>query len=82
MIEDWRYTPERLDDRRFCLAALVMCGHQIDRNVYEFCHDYTSSGQCQGMLSKYEGSTANPQAFRDVAAAYLSYRKELGLDKE
>jgi len=78
MNEDWRYNPERLDDRRFCLAALIMKGVQVDRTVYAFCHDFTSSGACEGMLKKYEGSHADPRAFTDVHEAYLSYCHETG----
>ena len=70
--------PERLDDRRFCLAALIMKGVQVDRTVYAFCHDFTSSGACEGMLKKYEGSHADPRAFTDVYEAYLSYCHETG----
>tara|TARA_B100002019_G_scaffold170606_1_gene147494 strand:- start:562 stop:813 length:252 start_codon:yes stop_codon:yes gene_type:complete len=83
MNDDWRYNPERLDDRRFCLAALVFSGCQIDRQVYEFCHNFTSSGECQGLLQKFEGDKASPEAFTAVYEAYLSYRQEvLGLDRE
>jgi hypothetical protein len=73
MIEDWRYNPERLDDRRFCLAALVMHGCQIDRKVYEFCHDYTSSGACQGMLGQVTEGKGAPEAFRVVYDAFQSW---------
>ena len=76
MIDDWRYNPERLDDRRFCLAALVMHGCELNRKVYEFCHDFTSSGACQGMLSKLQDANGSPEAFRLVYDAYQTWLVE------
>jgi len=76
MNEDWRYSPERLDERRFCLAALILHKVPIGRKAYEFCHDFTSQGMCRGILDEYRGNAADPAAFKAVYETYLSWLHE------
>lgn len=77
MNEDWRYHPERLEERRFCLGALVHHKVPIDRRAYDFCHYYTSSGACTGLMERY--TQFEPGVFDQVKDAYDSYCYEQGL---
>lgn len=81
MNDDWRYNPERLEERRFCLSALVMKGVVIDKKVYAFCHDFTSSGACQGLLEKFLGK-ADAAAFEEIYLAYQTYLMETDMGPE
>jgi len=77
MNEDWRYNPERLEERRFCLGALVHHKVPIDRTVYDFCHWFTSTGSAKGLLESYH--EFSPKVFDDIKDAYDTYCYEQGL---
>lgn len=81
MIDDWRYTPERLEERRFCLGALIYHKIPIDRKVYQFCHDFTSSGACKGLMERYK-EKGQMAIWREVLDAYETYCHETDMGPE
>ena len=77
MIPDWRYNPERLEERRFVLAALIQSGVVIDRKCYQFCHDFTSQGSALGLMEKYKDWATPDQIFEAIHQEYLKYLEEV-----
>jgi len=77
MIPDWRYSPERLQERRFVLAALIQRGVVVDRKCYQFCHDFTSQGSATGLMEKYKEWATPEQIFDAIYAEYQKYLEEV-----
>ena len=75
MIDEWRYTPERLEERRFCLGALMFFEISIDKDAYYFCHEYTESGNCKALVDEFheKGQTYLWQQIKD---AYDTWKYE------
>jgi len=42
MIDEWRYDDGKMHERQICLICLVHHGEEITKEVYEFCHYFTS----------------------------------------
>jgi len=82
MIDDWRYNPERLEQRRFCLSALIRNGVQVDRKCYQFCHDFTSSGAAGGLIERYQSTGDVEALFKAIYASYLSYLGETDFQEQ
>jgi hypothetical protein len=82
MIPDWRYSPERLEERRFVLAALIQRGVVVDRKCYQFCHDFTSQGAATGLLENYKEWATPEQMFDAIHNEYLKYLEEVGIEEE
>lgn len=44
MIDDWRYDDGKMHERQLCVTCFILDKHDIDRDIYEFCHYYVSNG--------------------------------------
>ena len=44
MIEGWGYE-EKLEERKLCLSCIAKTGEGINRDVYNFCHDFVERGE-------------------------------------
>ena len=54
MIDDWRYSTEKMEDRQYTLACLIRNKVVIKRSAYEFCADFISQGRMDYAHSQCE----------------------------
>jgi|TARA_A100001388_G_scaffold262860_1_gene232750 hypothetical protein len=75
MIDEWRYNPERLEERRFCLGALMFFEVPIDKDVYYFCDEYVNNDSCRELVDEFheKGQTYLWQQIKD---AYDTWKHE------
>ena len=74
MIEGWGYE-EKLEERKLCLSCIAKTGEGINRDVYNFCHDFVESGE----LDKYLPTKEN--LLRDEVKEYGNDYYEMMTDK-
>jgi hypothetical protein len=75
MIDEWRYTPERLEERRFALGALMFFEVSIDKDVYTFCHEYVESGLCKDLVDEYH-EKGQTYLWTQIKDAYDTWKHE------
>jgi len=81
MIDDWRYNDGNMMARQFCLNAFIHKGIDLNKDVYEFCHNYVSEGRFQKHLDSLREGTAavsddwENEMQSDVLAGWEEYLK-------